>query len=72
MAKSLIMTFINAQGKKVSLTVNNIKDGLVNTDVSTVMDSIISKNIFSTAGGAFVSKDSAQIVEKTSSELAVK
>lgn len=72
MAKSVTMTFINADGKKSSISVNNVKDGLTNTEVSAAMDTIIAKNVFTTSGGAFVSKDSAQIVDRTVSSLSVK
>lgn len=72
MAKSLIMSFMNEQGKKVSINVSNIKDGLTDAEVSAAMDTIVAKNIFHTSGGDIKTKDSAQIVDKTSTDLSVK
>lgn len=72
MAKTLVMSFINAAGKKTSITVNNVKDSLTAAEVSTAMDTIVEKNIFNTTGGDIKSKDSASISEKTTEELTVK
>ena len=72
MAKSVVMNFLNEQGKKVSITVNNAKDTLTAADVSAVMDTIVSKNIFHISGGDIKTKDSAQIVDKSSTSLSVK
>ena len=72
MAKSLVMNFMNEQGKKVSINVSNVKDTLTGTEVSAVMDTIVAKNIFTTSSGDIKIKDSAQIVDKTSTDLSVK
>lgn len=72
MAKSLVMNFMNENGKKVSINVSNVKDTLTATEVSAAMDTIVAKNIFSTSGGDIKTKDSAQIVDKTSTDLSVK
>jgi hypothetical protein len=70
--KSLLMSFMNDQGKKVSIKVDGIKEGVTQAEVSTAMDTIIAKNIFQSTGGDFKVKDSAQIVEKNVEKLAVK
>jgi hypothetical protein len=72
MAKSLTMTFLNADGNRSSISVSNIKDSLTSGEVAEVMDTIIEKSIFTTSGGALMSKDSAQIVDKTTSSLSVR
>lgn len=46
MSKSLNMVFNTAQGKKVSININNPKENLTKEQVTTVMNSIIAKNIF--------------------------
>ncbi len=75
--KRLYMTFNNAAGKKVNITLNNPKtytDGdyasLEEQDnaIESVMDNIISKNIFTTSGGDLVEKVDARIVEYTSED----
>jgi hypothetical protein len=72
MTNSLIMNFLNAEGAKTSITIANIKDGLTEEIVSAAMDVIILKNIFSTTGGDLKFKDSAQIVNKATTDLIVK
>jgi len=58
MVKTLEMVFRNESGKTVTLSLLEPKDNLTLTEVSTVMQAIISKNIFSTASG-----DLVQVVE---------
>lgn len=70
--KSLMMSFMNEQGKKVSIRVDGVKDGVTQAEVSAAMDAILAKNIFETTGGDLKIKDSAQIVEKTVEKIAVK
>ena len=44
--KSLILGFLNEEGKKVSVRVNGVKDTLTQSEISAVMDTIITENIF--------------------------
>lgn len=70
--KSLMMSFMNEQGKKVSIRVDGVKDGVTQAEISAAMDAMLAKNIFETTGGDLKIKDSAQIVEKTVAKIAVK
>ncbi|WPC43356.1 DUF2922 domain-containing protein [Clostridium sp. JS66] len=72
MAKSLSMTFLNEEGKKSSITLNNVKEDVTEAEVKAAMDVILAKNIFTSGGLDLKSKDSAHIVERNSSNLAVK
>lgn len=72
MSKSLTMTFLNTDGNRSSISVSNVRDSLTNVEVSGVMDTIIAKNVFTTSGGGFTSKDSAQIIDRTTSSLNVR
>jgi hypothetical protein len=72
MAKTLVMNFINAQGKKTAVRVNNVKDSLTDAEVTAAMDVIIANNIFESTGGDLKIKDSASIVDTTTTELTVK
>ena len=58
MVQTLEMVFRNESGKEVVINMLEPKDNLTLTEVSTVMQDIISKNIFSTASG-----DLVQVVE---------
>ena len=77
--KRLYMTFLDGDGKKVNITLNNPKnfdDGDYNslaeqdTAIEAVMDTIIAKNIFKSSTGAdLVDKVDARIVTYSSSDV---
>jgi len=69
--KTLIMTFLNESGSKVSISVTKPKDTLTGAEISAAMDTIILKGIFFSTGGNLVSKYSAQIVDKNTTDIAV-
>ena len=70
--RHLVMTFVNAEGKKVSLRVNNVRSDVQAAEVAAAMDEIISGNLFITSGGDMVSKESAEVVVTDTTELTVK
>lgn len=70
--KTLVMTFLNEEGKKSSIRLNAVKDDLTSEQISSLMDTIIAKNVFLPTGGALKKKDSAQIVERNVSKIEVK
>ena len=61
MVKTLEMVFRNESGKSVTLSLLEPKDNLTLTEVSTVMQDVISKNIFSTTSGDLVQVIEARI-----------
>ena len=61
MVKTLEMVFRNEGGKTVTLSILEPNDNLTMAEVSTVMQGIISKNVFSTVGGALVQVVEARI-----------
>ena len=70
--KTLLMTFLNEEGAKASVTLSGIRDDLTQEEVSAAMDVIIAKNVFQSSGGNLVAKYSAQITERTVTALVVK
>jgi hypothetical protein len=70
--KTLLMTFVNEQGAKASISLSGIRDDIKQTDVAAAMDVIISKNIFQSKGGNLTAKSAAQITERNVTELTVK
>ena len=70
--KTLLMTFLNEEGAKASVTLSGIRDDITQAEVSTAMDVIIAKNIFQSSGGNLVAKHSAQITERNVTTLVVK
>jgi hypothetical protein len=70
--KNLVMTFLNQAGSRASITLPNVHDDVTELEVSAAMDAVIAKNIFTTTGGDLVTKHSAQITERTVTELEVR
>ena len=72
MSKTLVMNFLNEEGKKTAVRVNNVKEDITAAEVSAAMDVIIAKNIFASTGGDLKFKDSAELTDKNSTELSIK
>lgn len=64
MAQTLSLQFTNESGKNVSITVADPISPADGVAVNTVMDDIITRNVFLTDGGELVEKKSAQIVTR--------
>lgn len=70
MTKNISMHFLTAGGKSAVITLKNAKTDVTHEEVSSAMDDIISNNIFKAADGTdFVSKDSAEIIDRNVTEL---
>ena len=65
MSDTLQMIFLNADGRNATVSVIDPDPELVALDVETVMDSILTHNVFNTTGGDMVSKVRSQIVSRT-------
>ena len=72
MTKQLVMSFLNETGKKVSISLNSVKATVTEVEVSAAMDVMILNKIFNITGGDLLTKDSAQVIDKTTAELVVK
>ncbi len=64
MEYSLSMTFVTETGDKVSMTVSGVKSDISQAEVSTLMDTIIDKNVFLTKNGSLTAKYSAQLTQR--------
>lgn len=64
MEYSLQMVFITETSEKTSITISEVQSDLTNSEVVSLMDTIIENNIFETKKGALVSKYSAQVVQR--------
>ncbi|MGC7870025.1 DUF2922 domain-containing protein [Desulfosporosinus sp. SYSU MS00001] len=67
--KVLRMTFNNAAGKAVTISLPQPKAELTAADIEAVMDQIIAKNIFLTSGGELISKRDVKIIDTTTDDL---
>jgi hypothetical protein len=68
-AKTLQLSFLTAEGKQTSLTVDEPKDGLTPSEVETAMQQIISSGVFEVDGSPLQSVKGARIIERTVTEL---
>lgn len=64
MEYSLSMTFITEYGLKSTLTISGVKADITKDEANTLMETIITKNIFITKSGALVKKESAQLTQR--------
>jgi len=69
--RTLEMDFNTVLGKTHRMRVYDAKDPITPAEISTAMDNIISKNIFSGSGGELTGKLAARVVIKDSSDIAL-
>ncbi len=67
----LEMNFLDEGGRKFTLSVDDPRIDLTDEEVRTVMDEIVSSNIFFTQAGDLVAPDSARIITTTIEELSI-
>ncbi|MBD7912088.1 DUF2922 domain-containing protein [Clostridium cibarium] len=67
----LSLTFICANGQKTSLSIEGVKATITEAQASTLMDTIIAKNIFLTKNGAFTGKSGATLTQRQVTKLDV-
>lgn len=72
MDKTLQMVFQNQVGKNVSINIAQVKDDLTDEEVKSLMELIISKNIFESSGGDLITIMSASVVARDVEELSVR
>ncbi|GIM28425.1 hypothetical protein CPJCM30710_10910 [Clostridium polyendosporum] len=71
MEYSLAMTFVTTSGDKASLTITGVKNDISQAEVSSLMDTIIAKDIFLTKGGTLISKYGAQLTQRQTTKFNV-
>lgn len=67
MNQTLVLVFLDAEGKERNIRIDDPRPDLEPTDVETAMNSIVAKNIF--AGSALVSAAKAYIITTTTEEI---
>jgi hypothetical protein len=65
MEYTLNMVFLTSGNKKATFSISKADGAVTKAQVNALMDGLIAKNIFTTASGDLVSKDSASLVAKT-------
>ena len=71
MEYSLTLTFICENGEKSSISIDGVKSDITKDQVSSLMDTIISKNIFLTKNGILTGKSGAQLTQKAVTKFEV-
>ena len=66
--KQLVMVFKNSVGKNVSISIDDPKDNITETEIKTTMELIVEKNIFKKNDYAFVEAVEAKIVTTDTTE----
>ncbi|MGL4990669.1 MAG: DUF2922 domain-containing protein [Sarcina sp.] len=69
---NLVMSFKTTGGKASVLTLKNVKEGLTTEEIQEAMAQIVESNIFLTPLGEFVEAASAELVEKTVTDMEIK
>lgn len=67
--KVLELIFINAAGKKVTISVADPKEGLEEAAIRSAMEVIVAKNPFNTSGGDIVGISGARTVTRQVNEI---
>jgi len=60
--KKLIMTFKTTDDKKISLSVDNPREDILESEIKSAMDLVVSKNIFAPGGADIAEAISAKVV----------
>ena len=66
--KKLVMVFKNSVGKNVSISIDDPKDNITETEIKTTIELIVEKNIFKKNDYAFVEAVEAKIVTTDTTE----
>lgn len=69
--RTLVMEFKDVLGKKLRISIKDIKEDLADADVLALMDGILASNAFKTENGDLVEKVSANIVTRETTEVAI-
>ena len=63
------MSFKDEAGKKYTVSIKDIKEGVEDVAVVSLMDTIINNNLIKTENGDLVEKQAAQVVVKDTTEI---
>ena len=66
--KRLVMSFLTSEDKKVSLTVDDPREDINETEIKSAMDLVVEKNIFAPNGGDIVATVEAKVVVTDTTE----
>ncbi|WP_300380090.1 DUF2922 domain-containing protein [Clostridium sp.] len=69
--RTATLSFKNAEGKTYNLALKDIKENVVELDIVTLMDNIISKKLIQSDKGELTAKNTAHVVTKETNEIEI-
>jgi len=69
--KKLSMKFVTTNDDITTLTINEVREDISDEEVNSLMDEIITQNVFYSTGGSLVKKKGAKIIDVTEAEVAI-
>lgn len=67
--RSVIMSFEDPLGKKVNVSIRDIKETVKDTDISTLMDTIVTDGLMESTAGALTKKLEAEVITKETQKV---
>lgn len=67
--KVLQLVFNTEEGSKLTISIPYVRDDVTDAEISAAMDTILSNGIFGSTNGDPISKNSAQIVTTSTTEV---
>ncbi|HSH35666.1 DUF2922 domain-containing protein [Schnuerera sp.] len=67
----LQLAFKDEAGKKFTISLDEPREDLTEVEVGTAMDDIVNRNVFFSAAGDIVAKESARFITTTIEEIAI-
>jgi hypothetical protein len=71
LAKTLQLQFLNQENKTVTISIDNPIEPVDTIALNAAMDSILTANVFTSAGGDLMSKKGARVVERNVADVAI-
>jgi len=65
------MKFVTTNDDITTLTINEVREDISDEEVNSLMDEIITQNVFYSTGGSLVKKKGAKIIDVTESEVEI-
>ncbi|WP_078379724.1 DUF2922 domain-containing protein [Sutcliffiella halmapala] len=66
---TLELLFLNEEGKSVKISIDDPRPGVTSEELEIAMDAIVEANVFTSAGGNFVSAVGGRIIERHVTEI---
>ena len=69
--RSAKMTFKDVSGKKVNLIVKDVKENVLDADISALMDSVLTNKLIKTEAGDLMEMVEAKVITKETTTVAL-